>query len=183
MIIRLRFWITIMKLAFVLNLLLGSFAEDYLGKLNRSLFSCSVSHRKRTSHVTFSLYTFISDWNVWENSSPSLIIPVLTSHNSDWREVDRNKLIPYNLEYYPLYLKTTSKVGSGDTISVGLASTDHDGYFYTFIKLYLSIPPTVTMGNCNENESFTVTTSVWVRLVGRTVTDSVLRTDCLFASW
>ena len=69
--------------------------------------------------------------------------------------MEKNKLLPFDLDSYPLNLKTSSEVGSGHKITVGLTSTDHTGQNYTYFKLELSNPPTVTLGHCLNKTDIT----------------------------
>ena len=53
---------------------------------------------------------------------------------SDWRQVDRNKMIHYNLEDSPLRIKTNSAVGSGDVVNVYFYSSENDDAGGIFLR-------------------------------------------------
>ena len=80
---------------------------------------------------------------------------------SDWKDIDKETMIPYDLESYPLYLKTSSKLGSGDVFAVQLIldTLSHQDSPYTsaVVRLFLTQPPELTIEHCIENEKMNLT--------------------------
>ena len=62
------------------------------------------------------------------------------------------RFIPYDLESYPLHLKTASKLGSGDMIFVGLTSPMEIESYQSYVRIYMTRPPRLEMGDCNNDQ-------------------------------
>ena len=69
----------------------------------------------------------------------------------------KGRFIPYDLESYPLHLKTVSKLGSGDVIFVGLTSPMKTKPYQSYVRILLTLPPRLEMGDCNDDQSIEIT--------------------------
>ena len=68
----------------------------------------------------------------------------------------KGRFIPYDLESYPLHLKTVSKLGSGDVIFVGLTSPMEIKNYQSYVRILLTLPPRLGMGDCNDDQSIDI---------------------------
>ena len=102
--------------------------------------------------------------------------------------MEKNKLLPYDLESYPLHLKTSSKLGSFKNLTVGLTSTGHNGQYFTFFQLHLSFPPTVMLKDCLNSTEINLPMSnisvrgqdLWILRKSRVTLELLLDTETVF---
>ena len=102
--------------------------------------------------------------------------------------MEKNKLLPYDLESYPLHLKTSSKLGSLKNLTVGLTSTGHTGQYFTFFQLHLSFPPTVLLKGCLKSTEMNLPMSnishrgqdLWILKKSRVTLELLLDTETVF---
>ena len=102
--------------------------------------------------------------------------------------MEKNKLLPYDLESYPLHLKTSSKLGSLKNLTVGFTSTGHTGHYFTFFQLHLSFPPTVLLKGCLNATEINLPISnisdrgqdMWILRKSRVTLELLLDTETVF---
>ena len=75
-------------------------------------------------------------------------------NTSDWKDVERHQFIPYDLEEYPIQIKTDSETGSGDIICLVVynkEATDISQYNdIGWITILFSNPMKYLVGLCSE---------------------------------
>ena len=68
-------------------------------------------------------------------------------YTTGWKAVERDVLIPHNLQTTPLQIKTDSTAGSWETVWVYLYTAG--GYWLGYVELLFSSPPKYWLGYCS----------------------------------
>ena len=75
--------------------------------------------------------------------------------NSDWSQLDGGIFIPYDLESYPLQLKTASTIGSGDMIFIGFTTPNEVKEYQWSLRIHLTLSPRleIKIPNCTNDDA------------------------------